>query len=71
MIGKPRDVVGAFLRLELVQEQERVVVVESGGSEAPADPYAGPLGRFLSSYDLDGVAISHNDATLALVRRLS
>jgi len=52
MIREPRLVVGRLNRLEVVEQQERVEMVEPAGTDAPAEMDAGPLDDGLGRDDV-------------------
>src|SRR2546426_8224901 len=51
MVREARLVVARVDRLEVVEEQERVDVVEPSGPDAPAKMHAGPFDHRLRRYD--------------------
>ena len=52
MIGKARLVVGRVDRLEVVEQQERIEMVETAGSDAPAKVHPRPFDHRLRRHDL-------------------
>jgi hypothetical protein len=52
VVGEARLVVGRIGRLEMVEEQEGIEVVEAAGADAPPEMDAGPFDNRLRGHDL-------------------